>query len=120
MGEIMAKAKDLRLGQELWLEWEGYWEPELEDSILYYTVDHVDVDNDLVKRALASVLQRDGIYDGLGDAFKAIDRGQVSTVWAGVLSGDFELEMCFNASGVTEEGDILENVQEITCVEVQK
>ena len=116
----MAKAKDLRLGQELWLEWDGYWSPEMEDSILYYTIDHVDVDNDLVKRALASVLQRDGLYDSLGDAFKAIDKGQVSIGWAGVLSGNFELEMCSNASGVTEEGDILENVQEITYVEVQK
>lgn len=115
----MAKAKDLRLGQELWLEWEGSWSSEMEDALLYYTIDHVDIENELVKRALASVLQRDGVYDGLGDAFKAIDRGCVSIAWAGVAEGGFELEMC-NSLGETEYGDILENVQEITCVEVQK
>ena len=115
----MAKAKDLRVGQELWLEWDGIWSPEMDDSILYYTIDHVDLDNDLVKRALASVLQRDGIFDSLGDAFKAIDKGQVSIGWAGTLTEDYELEMC-NSLGETEYGDVLENIQEITYVEVQK
>jgi hypothetical protein len=115
----MAKAKDLRIGQELWLEWEGDWSPETSDSILYYTVDHVDVENEIVRRALASILQRDGIYDSLGDAFKAIDRGVVSVAWAGVLEGDFELALC-NSLGETEYGDILESIQEITCVEVLK
>jgi hypothetical protein len=115
----MAKAKDLRVGQELWLEWEGSWSPELEDSILYYTIDHVDIENDLVKRALASVLQRDGIYDSLGDAFKAIDTGVAEIAWAGTIEDEDELEMC-NSLGETEYGDILENIQEITYVEVQK
>jgi hypothetical protein len=115
----VAKAKDLRIGQELWLEWENSWSPELSDSILYYTIDHVDVENDLVKRALASVLQRDGIFDALGDAFKAIDNGVSNIVWAGTIEDNLELEMC-NSLGETEYGDILENVQEITCVEVQK
>lgn len=115
----MAKAKDLRLGQELWLEWEGAWSPERDDTMLYYTVDHVDVENELVKRALASVLQRDGIYDSLGDAFKAIDKGVVGIAWAGTLEDSIELEMC-DELGETEYGDILENIQEITYVEVQK
>lgn len=115
----VAKAKDLRVGQELWLEWEGLWSPELGDSILYYTIDHVDIENDLVKRALASVLQRDGIFDSLGDAFKAIDSGVSRIVWAGTVEGDMELEMC-DSLGETEYGDVLENIQEITCVEVQK
>lgn len=115
----MAKAKDTRVGQELWLEWQGGWSQESDNSILYYTIDHVDVENDLVKRALASVLQRDGIYDSLGDAFRAIDKGQVSSGWAGESLNDFELEIC-NSFGETEYGDILENIQEITFVEVEK
>ena len=115
----MAKAKDLRLGQELWLEWEGSWSPELGSSILYYTVDHVDIENELVKRALASVLQRDGIFDSLGEAFKAIDNGVSSCYWAGTIEDNVELEIC-NALGETEYGDVLKNVQEITYVEVQK
>lgn len=115
----MAKAKDSRVGQELWLEWDGSWSPELEDSILYYTIDHVDIENDLVKRALASVLQRDGIYDSLGDAFKAIDIGVVGICWVGNIEDSSELEMC-NSIGETEYGDVLENIQEITYVEVQK
>jgi len=115
----MSKAKDSRVGQELWLEWEGDWSPEADDSILYYTIDHVDVENEIVRRALASILQRDGIYDSLGDAFKAIDTGIVSVAWAGLLEGDFELTLC-DSFGETEYGDTLENIQEITCVEVIK
>jgi hypothetical protein len=115
----VAKAKDLRVGQELWLEWVGLWSPELENSILYYTIDHVDIENDLVKRALASVLQIDGIFDSLGDAFKAIDNGVSNTTWAGTIENDIELEIC-NSLGETEYGDVLEDIQEITCVEVQK
>lgn len=115
----MAKAKDLRVGQELWLEWYGNWSSDFQNTILYYTIEHVDIENELVKRALASVLQRDGVYDGLGDAFKAIDKGSVSLSWVGMLEGDFELEVC-DSYGVTEYGDILENVQEITFVEVEK
>ena len=75
--------------------------------------------NDLVKRALASVLQRDGIFDALGDAFKAIDNGIPSIVWAGTVEDNTELEIC-NSLGETDYGDVLENIQEITCVEVQK
>lgn len=115
----MAKAKDTRVGQELWLEWHGCWSQEGEDEILYYTIDHVDIENELVKRALASVLQRDGIYDSLGDAFKAIDKGQVSLEWVGNLLDNFELEIC-DSMGETEYGDVLENIQEATFVKVQK
>ena len=115
----MAKAKDLRVGQELWLEWQGLWSPEIDSSILYYTIDHIDIENDLVKRALASTLQRDGIFDSLGDAFKAIDSGIPNLMWVGTVADYDELEIC-NSLGETEYGDVLENIQEITCVEVQK
>jgi hypothetical protein len=53
------------------------------------------------------------------DAFKAIDNGIPSIVWAGTVEDNIELEIC-NSLGETDYGDVLENIQEITCVEVQK
>jgi hypothetical protein len=44
--------KDNRAGESLWDEWygEGY-NADLEDVLVYYTFDHVDINNDVVKRA---------------------------------------------------------------------
>lgn len=110
--------KDKRLGQELWLEWvgSGYFTTK-ENSITYYTIDHIDVENELIRKALASALQRDGIYDSLNEAFKAIDKGIVSSGWAGVLEEDFDLIVCTEL-GESEYGDILEDIQPLTWVEL--
>jgi hypothetical protein len=113
-------AKDARPGQELWIEWDGsgysFQNPE---SIVYYTIDHIDIENELVKRALASALQRDGVCDGLGDAFKAVEKGIISSGWAGVLEADFELIAC-DELGESDYGDILENIQPVTWAEIDK
>lgn len=112
--------KDKRLGQELWLEWmgSGYLLTK-ENPAIYYTIDHIDLENELIRKALASAIQRDGIYDSLGDAFKAIDVGVVYSGWAGVLEEEFDLFVCTEL-GETEYGDILENVQPVTWVELDK
>lgn len=110
--------KDKRPGQELWIEWHGKgFYPEITDAVIYYTVEHVDIENEVVKRALASTLQRDGVCDGLNEGFKAIDKGIVSSSWAGVFEEDFELHIC-DELGETEYGDILEDIDPITLVEI--
>ena len=112
--------KDKRLGQELWLEWLGSgYSLNKSDSIVYYSVDHIDTENELVRKALASALQRDGVYDSLNEAFKAIDAGIVCSEWAGVLEDEFDLVICTEL-GETEYGDIVEEVQPITLVEIDK
>ncbi len=66
--------KSDRPGDFLWQEWEGSgYDPRVECSVIYYTFDHIDLDNDLVRRALASALQRDGVAISLGDGFNLID-----------------------------------------------
>lgn len=112
--------KDKRLGQELWLEWlgSGYLLTKL-NPIIYYTIDHIDIENELVRKALASALQRDGVHDSLNDAFKAIDTGIVCSGWAGVLEDELDLIVCTEL-GETEYGDILEDIQPVTWVEIDK
>jgi len=112
--------KDKRLGQELWLEWlgSGYFLTK-SDPVIYYTVDHIDIENELVRKALASALQRDGVHDTLNDAFKAIDKGIVCSGWAGILEDELDLVICTEL-GETEYGDIVEEIQPITLVEIDK
>ncbi len=43
------------------------------------------MDNDLVSRALASAIQRDGVADSLGDSFKLIENCQITRGWCGIL-----------------------------------
>ena len=110
--------KDSRVGQSLWQEWYGSgYDPENPDSLVFYTVDHVSLDEDVVLRALASCLQRDGVADSLGDGFKLATNGVVSIGYAGVLDSDNELSVC-DLDGFTSYGDFLSDVQEITWIEI--
>ena len=44
--------KDTRPGEELWCEWAGSgYSKNNSEAIVYYTLDHVDMDNELVSRA---------------------------------------------------------------------
>lgn len=110
--------KDSRIGQTLWSTWEGGgYTANIHNSIVYYTEDHVDVDHEVVKRALASCIQRDGIVFSLSQGFQAIDSGVVTRSWVGVLEGDMHLELC-NESGYTEDEVKLQDVTAVTIVEV--
>jgi hypothetical protein len=112
--------KDKRLGQELWLEWDGSgYSLTKRNPIVYYTIDHIDIEHELVRKALASALQRDGVFDSLNDAFKAIDTGIVSSGWLGALEEEFDLVVCTEL-GETEYGDIVEDIQPATWVEIDK
>lgn len=105
--------KDARPGEQLWLEWGD----DFSSSLTYYTVDHVSLDEDVVRRALASTLQRDGLADSLSDGFKLLESADVSFGYAGCLEDDVELLLC-DEFGETKHGDLTDNYFPATFVEV--
>jgi len=108
-----------RKGESLWSEWTGVGgSAKLTYAcVLYYTVGHIDLENEVVRRALASAIQRDGVADGLGQAYRAINDWTMLQGWAGEVDGSYELFAC-DQSGETEYGEAVDEVQPITWVEV--
>lgn len=107
-----------RKGESLWHEWagEGYYLSS-PFSVAFYTIEHVDLDLDIVRRALASAIQRDGLVDSLGQAFALIEKSTISQGYAGELDGDLDLTFC-DADGETYYGDHVAMPDPITWVEV--
>lgn len=101
---------DKRLGDYLWIEW-----PEEEN--LYYTPEHVDLEEEIVRRALASTLQRDGLVDSLFSGFEAISEATIETGWMGSLPDDPEMLVC-DEDGETFYGEFVEKVLPCTWVKV--
>jgi hypothetical protein len=110
--------KDSRIGECLWSMWEGEgYNPGFSSSIVYYTEGHVDLDHEVVKKALASSIQRDGIVYSLFEAFTSIDSGINSQGWVGSFSGEIYQEVC-DQDGNTESGSSVDNLIPVTFVEV--
>lgn len=111
--------KDKRVGESLWSHWdgEGYIQSKLYTDLIYCTEGHVDIENEVVRRALASSLQRDGIADSLSDGFNLISDGHVETGWAGIIEGETNYTFC-DPSGETEYGDFVEEALEFTWIEL--
>jgi hypothetical protein len=107
--------RDLRTGECLWSEWTGEGLYSIDASPVFFTETHVDLENEIVKRALASALQRDGSAVSLGDGFKLVERAQVLHGYAGVVDGDIDYFVC-DELGETREGDEVDEVLEITWV----
>lgn len=107
-----------RIGEGLWQEWDGsFYEPLDPSNVVFYTIDHVDLDHDVVRRSLASYLQRSGIVDGLGGGYRAIENGRITQGYAGILDGEDLFTACMQ-NGETFYGDIANDVQPVTWVEV--
>lgn len=110
--------RDSRAGECLWQEWTGDGlEPNTASSVLFFTFDHVDVEHEVVRRALASAIQRDGISASLGQGYAAVQAGTVSTGYAGTIEGERDLTLC-NEQGETYYGDQVQKPLPITWVEV--
>jgi len=110
--------KDSRIGQILWSPWEGTgYTANIHNSIVYYTEDHVDLEHEIVRRALASCIQRDGIVFSLSQGFQAIDAATITQAWAGSLDGEHYLELC-DELGITWDESKLSEVAPVTIVEV--
>ena len=110
--------RDSRIGECLWREWtgEGY-EPSRDDALIFYTDDHVDVEHDIVRRALASALQRDGSAVTLGQGYGAIEGAVISQGYVGEVDGSREYYLC-DEDGETPHGDLVDNLTPVTWVEV--
>lgn len=111
--------KDSRIGESLWQEWtgEGY-EPESSLSLVFFTETHVDVEHEIVRRALASALQRDGSVSSLGQAFASLEDATITHGYAGEIEGSRDLTQC-DEDGQTYEGECVDEVFPITWVEIR-
>lgn len=111
--------KDSRAGETLWREWvgEGYLQTK-DPATVFFTIEHVDVEHEVVRRALASALQRDGSVISLGQGFSVIDDAQIVIGYAGEIEGERELTVC-DEHGETPYGDTVDKVLPITWVELE-
>jgi hypothetical protein len=110
--------KDIRIGESLWQQWSGSgYYPIGSGELIYFTEDHIEIDNEVVRRALASTLQRDGICDSLSDGFKLIVVGDIEFGWAGIIEGEKEWTVC-DEQGETNYGDSVEDIIQITWIEI--
>lgn len=111
--------KDSRKGEALWKEWTGQgFDQSHESSVIFFTDHHVDIENEIVRRALASALQRDGISITLGNGYQAIESARVVSGYAGEVDGDIDLSVC-DDSGETPHGDVVDFAVPVTWVEIQ-
>ena len=109
--------KDIRVGENLWSEWDGEgYKNFLENGVTYYTFEHVDLENDLVRRGLASALQRDGVAYSLADAFSILEAMAISHGWVGEVEGEQCFTIC-DETGETFLGDLVLEPLEVTLIE---
>lgn len=110
--------KDERHGESLWEEWQGNnYDQRVVSSVIYYTLEHVDIEHELVRRALASALQRDGVAYSLADGFSLIDKTYAVHGWLGVLDGENEYTVC-DEYGETEYADLVDSIYPATWIEI--
>lgn len=111
--------KDSRAGQALWVEWSGEgYEPTTPTKHIFYTDAHVDVENEIVRRALASAIQREGLVFSLGNGYGSIDTATVIEGYCGYLPDARDLTVC-DKDGDTSYGDKVQSVILTTWVELQ-
>jgi hypothetical protein len=108
--------KNDRIGDWLWEEWDGE-DLNTESDLVYFTYEWVDLDNEIVKRALSSCLQRDGVAESLSDGFKMAEGSLVTTTYAGHVGGSKLLTVC-NEDGETVFGDLVDKNTKITLIEI--
>jgi len=109
--------RDSRIGESLWTEWSGYgYLQNIDNSIVFSTVDHVDLDNEIVRRALASSLQREGIAHSLGEGYRMVDTAVISHGFAGHVDESLEYYVS-DELGLTYTGDTVDRALPVTWVE---
>lgn len=107
-----------RIGESLWEYWDGNgYYSVLPVCTVFMTYGHVDVDNEVVRRALASFIQRGGHVDSLGQAYSALDRSVFVQGYLGLVDGEIEPTVC-EEDGETFYGDIVDETLPATWVEV--
>jgi hypothetical protein len=100
------------------VEWSGEgFVPFRPSSIMFFTHEHIDLEIDLIKRALASSLQRDGIAISLGEGYRMTESGLVTHGYCGYVDGEIYLTVC-SETGETDNGDTVDEILETTWVEI--
>jgi hypothetical protein len=107
-----------RRGETLWYEWEGFGLPQtIFESLVYCTIGHVSLGENVVFTALSSAIQRDGVMDSVSRAGNAIQPYTVIHGYAGELDDGLELHVC-TPEGQTYYGEIVDEIVPMTWVEV--
>lgn len=110
--------KDIRHGEHLWMLWEGEgFQRYYDNELVYFTIGHVDIEDNIVRRALASVLQRDGLADALSDGFRLLESAVGRWEHAGILPEEQDYIFC-DSLGVTDHGDQVEDALEVSWVKI--
>ena len=111
--------RDSRAGQALWSIWSGEgYEPVTSPDFVFFTEGNVDIEHEVVRRALASAIQREGLVFSLANGYSSIDSAHVEHGYAGFVDGDTELSKC-SQEGETKYGDKVEFTNDITWVELK-
>ena len=114
----MVSVRDSRIGECLWSEWDGEaFSSSIDDSVVFYTSEHVDLEHEVVRRALASALQRDGSATTLGEGYRVVEDAVITHGWAGTVDGAREFHVC-DSEGQTLYGDQVDDLTPMTWVEV--
>lgn len=114
----MVSVRDSRIGECLWSEWTGDGlDLSVVDPLVFYTEGHVDIEHEVVRRALASALQRDGSADSLGQGYRLVEAAVITQGYAGVVDGAREFHAC-DEEGYTPHGDQVDSLTPVTWVEV--
>jgi hypothetical protein len=110
--------KDLRKGESLWFIWDGSPKEDVSpDSLIFYTEEHINIEEEVVKRALASSLQREGLVPSLGAGFSIIDS---STNGHGYMNVGVDFLVFCDEDGLTTNGDVVSEIVPITWVEIKE
>lgn len=105
-------------GESLWIEWDGTEIPGLDlDHTIFFTYGSVDLENEIVARALAVAIQRTGEAESLAEAFRLVERATSLQGHAGYLEDDREISAC-SEDGETEDGDLVPQPEAVTWVEI--
>lgn len=108
-----------RRGELLWQEWDGSgFNSKSRSSVVFFTIGHIDIANDVVLKALASAVQREGIVDSLGQAFNAIQPFTTVFGFSGEIDGGLETAVC-DETGETYYGEMVDEILPTTWVEVE-
>lgn len=109
--------KDSRIGESLWFIWDSD-NQALFDCLIVHTEGHVDVEHEVVRRALASMLQREGIALSLSQGFMMIDAGEVTLGYCGTPEENPTEVVACDIDGENEDGLVLSNITPTTWVKV--
>jgi hypothetical protein len=111
-------SRDSRIGESLWFIWDGLdYDFSSTDSVVFYTEGHINIEEEVVRKALASSIQREGIASSLSQGFSMIASGISSQLHAG-YSDLIERQLICDENGSSKSGEDLIEVMPITVVEV--